>query len=149
MTFTGFDRGGGQALHGLGKARKKDELLMASKGLSDPASVSRHAANGRRDERRACAAELPNAVATRPFLLVQPSLVSRYLALLHREKESSNKSLRVAGRPDECERHAAPASTRRCCVLRTRTLRIHSTSSSCPVCYHKHVNRTLGGKDHP
>jgi hypothetical protein len=45
MTFTDFDRGHGQGLHGLGKMQKKDELLMASSTLSGPASVSRQRAN--------------------------------------------------------------------------------------------------------
>jgi hypothetical protein len=132
MTFTAFDRGAGQALHGLGKAQKKDELLMASKALSDPASVSRHTANGLQDDRRACTAELPNAVAIRPFLLVQPSLVSRYAESLHHKKQSSNKSLQVAASSyDESTRHTAKTSAW-CCMLRTRTLlRIHHTHVPC------------------
>jgi hypothetical protein len=51
---------------------------MASSTLSEPASVSRPRANGTRDARQACSADLPNAVAIRPILLVLPSLVSRY-----------------------------------------------------------------------
>jgi hypothetical protein len=51
---------------------------MASSTLSEPASVSRPRANGTRDARQACTADLPNAVAIRPILLVLPSLVSRY-----------------------------------------------------------------------
>jgi hypothetical protein len=147
MTFTAFDRGAGQALHGLGKAQKKDELLMASKALSDPASVSRHTANGLQDDRRACAAELPNAVAIRPFLLVQPSLVSRYAESLHRKKQSSNKSMQIAASSYEFARHTAKIEH---VVLRAAYAHIIAhTSYSCPVCDPRHANRTLGGKDHP
>jgi hypothetical protein len=49
MTFTDFDGGHGQGVHGPPKAKKKDELLMALSTLSGPASVSRRPANSKTD----------------------------------------------------------------------------------------------------
>ena len=49
MTFTDFDRAMDRECTALKKAKKKDELLMASSTLSGPASVSRQRANSKTD----------------------------------------------------------------------------------------------------